>query len=58
MTQRPDWNIAVINGQPEIVLNTAMVRALVRSSPLGEEVARRNLIAAGFPAELLDEPDQ
>lgn len=55
MTQLPDWNIAVVDGQPEMVLNAAMVRALVKDSPLGEEVARRNLIAAGFPAHLLDQ---
>lgn len=58
MTRRPDWNIAIVDGQPEMVVNAAMVRELMKQSPLGEEVARRNLIAAGFPAHLLDDPKE
>ncbi|MFR9779046.1 hypothetical protein ACL02O_23700 [Micromonospora sp. MS34] len=54
--QRPDWDVVVIDGQPEMVLNAAMVRALMRDSPLGEHIARQRLIAAGFPAHLLNEP--
>lgn len=56
MTQLPDWDVAVVDGQPEVVVNAAAVRALMRQSPLGEEVARQRLIAAGFPPGLLNEP--
>ncbi|GGR80182.1 hypothetical protein GCM10010169_25440 [Micromonospora fulviviridis] len=57
MTQLPDWDVAIVDGQPTQVVNAAMVRALMRDSPLGEQVARQRLLAAGFPAHLLDEPD-
>jgi hypothetical protein len=52
----PDWDVAVVDGQPEMLLNAAMVRALVLESPLGPVEARLRLVAAGFPVELLDEP--
>lgn len=58
MTQTPDWQVAVIAGEPEMVLNTAMVRALVKTSPLGPDVARQRLLAAGYPPHLLDEPKE
>lgn len=57
MNQLPDWDVAVVDGQPEMVINAAMVRALMRESPIGEAAARRRLIAAGFPPHLLDEPE-
>ena len=53
MTQLPEWNV---DGQPEIVVNAAAVRALMRQSPLGEQVARQRLLDAGFPPHMLDEP--
>lgn len=55
MTQLPDWQVAIVDGQPEIVVNAAAVRELMRQSPLGPEVAKQRLIAAGFPPELLDD---
>jgi hypothetical protein len=57
MPEVPDWQIAIVNGAPEVVINGAALRALVRESPYGEEVARRILIARGVPAALLDEPE-
>lgn len=56
-TDAPDWNVAVVDGQPEVVVNAAAVRALMLESPLGAEVARQRLIAAGFPAALLVDPE-
>jgi hypothetical protein len=32
----PDWQVAIIDGQPEIVLNRAAVEAPITHSPLGE----------------------
>lgn len=55
--QVPDWQIAIVGGEPEVVVNAAAVRALVLYSPLGPIEARRRLVAAGFPADQLDEPD-
>lgn len=49
MTDRPDWQVAIIDGQPEVVVNRAMVEALIEQSPLGEAEARRRLVAAGYP---------
>ena len=54
--EQPDWQVMIIDGEPEMMLNAAMVRALVLQSPLGPAEARRRLIAAGFPVHLLD-PD-
>lgn len=42
-TNRPDWDIAILDGQPEVVLNRAMIRELARTSPLGEQEALRRL---------------
>lgn len=44
-----DWDVAIVNGQPEVVLNREMVEALIASSPLGPVEARRQLVAAGYP---------
>lgn len=40
---RPDYQIAIIDGQPERVLNKEMIRELARESPLGEAEALRRL---------------
>jgi hypothetical protein len=44
--QRPDWQVAIVDGEPRQVLNKAMVLALVIDSPLGEVEAMRRLRAA------------
>ncbi len=36
LMQTPDWDIAIINGEPEQVVNAAMVRALTKDCPIGE----------------------
>lgn len=54
----PEWNVAIINGEPEVVVNAAALRALMRQSPLGEAQARMNLIALGVPEDLLNEPNE
>lgn len=51
----PDWNVAIIDGKPEVMINPAAVRALVKESPLGEAEARRRLIAMGYPPEYLED---
>lgn len=43
---RPDWQVAIVDGEPRQVLNKAMVLALVKDSPLGEVEAMRRLRAA------------
>lgn len=48
--QKPDYDIAIINGQPEQVVNAAMVRHLAKESPAGEEAAK-----AGFREAYGDE---
>jgi len=50
----PDWQVAIIDGQPEIVLNRAVVEAPITHSPLGEREARRRLAAAGYRSPALD----
>lgn len=39
----PNWNVAIVDGQPEVVINAAAVAALVKISPLGREQALANL---------------
>lgn len=46
---RPDWQIAIIDGQPEVILNRSAIEALIANSPLGPTEARRRLVAAGYP---------
>lgn len=48
----PDWNVAVVDGRPEIVVNAATVAQLVRESPLGADVALERL-RAKLPAEVV-----
>lgn len=55
---RPNWDIAIVDGKPEVVMNAAMIRALMKQSPYGVAEARRRLIAAGVPAEQLDNTDE
>jgi len=55
--QAPDWQIAIVDGQPEMVINGALLRELVKISPLGRVEARRRLLAGGVPADVLAEPD-
>lgn len=45
----PEWNIAVIDGRPEVVVNLAGIAALVRYSPLGADVALE--AAVGYVGE-------
>jgi hypothetical protein len=46
----PNWNVAIVDGQPEQVVNTAGLAALVRMSPLGVNEAMRRLQGT-IPAE-------
>jgi hypothetical protein len=55
VTEVPEWDVAIVDGQPEAVVNAAALRALMRESPLGEVEARRQLVAAGVPESLLGE---
>lgn len=48
--QKPDYDIAIINDEPEMVINAAMVRELAKQSPIGEQNAK-----AGFRAAYGDE---
>lgn len=58
MTEKPEWDVAIVDGAPETIVNAAGLRALMRQSPLGETEARRRLVSAGVPARLLDEPGE
>lgn len=49
--QQPDWNVAVVDGNPEVVINRAALEQLIKQSPLGETEARRRLRAAGVPLD-------
>lgn len=42
-TNHPDWDVAILDGQPEMVINKEMIRELARQSPLGEQEALRRL---------------
>lgn len=35
----PNWDVAIVDGQPETVINVAAVAEMVKHSPLGEETA-------------------
>lgn len=50
MSTQPDWNVAIIDGQPELVVNLAAVAALAKLAPIGEAEALRRL-EASMPAE-------
>lgn len=41
--EAPDWQVAVVDGQPEVVVNRAAIEVLIRESPLGEAEARRQI---------------
>ena len=47
----PDWNIATIDGQPEVVINMPAIAALAKGSPLGLPVVMERMRTA------LDEED-
>lgn len=53
--ERPEWQVVIVDGQPQQVVNPAMLRELVKVSPLGPKEARRRLIAAGVPPQYLEE---
>ncbi len=57
MADEPSWNVAIINGQPEVVINDAALREMVKLSPYGEAEARRLLIERGVPAEMFDDEE-
>jgi len=40
-----NWNVAIIDGQPQEIVNTAGMAELVRMSPLGVNEAMRRLKA-------------
>ncbi|GAA2180966.1 hypothetical protein GCM10009785_13940 [Brooklawnia cerclae] len=39
----PDWNVAIVDGQPEVVINLPAVAALVKTAPIGQAEAMRRL---------------
>lgn len=43
-SDRPDWQVAVIDGQPRTVVNLPMIAQLVRHSPLGQTAALAALV--------------
>lgn len=48
----PDWNVAILDGNPEVVLNLAAVAEMVRHAPIGEAAAIERLRRSGsFTAE-------
>lgn len=49
-SETPDWNVAIMDGQPEVVANLAGVAELVRKCPLGPAEGLRR-IRHGFTAE-------
>jgi hypothetical protein len=55
MTEKPEWNVAIVDGQPETVINAAALRELIKLSPYGVEEAKRRLIERGVPPEMLVE---
>lgn len=50
----PDWNVATIDGRPEVMVNLAAIAGLVRHSPLGVPAALAAL-AGHMPAHALDQ---
>lgn len=48
---KPDWNVAIVDGQPLEVVNAAGVAEMVRTSPLGIDEARRR-VQTMFPPAL------
>lgn len=41
--QKPEYDIFIIDGEPEQMVNAAMVRELAKSCPIGEEAGKANL---------------
>jgi hypothetical protein len=39
----PDGNVAIVDGEPEVVINAAAIAQLVRESPLGADAALERL---------------
>lgn len=46
-------NIAIVDGEPETVMNAAAVRAAIDVAPCGADEARRRLLAAGVPRHVV-----
>lgn len=58
-TDAADWNVAILDGSPEAVVNLPAVAAMVKASPLGIAEAMRRLRAARTPEDLRSfSPDQ
>lgn len=49
--QTPDWQVAIIDGQPEVVVNAAAVARMVCASPYGVHRAMAALKRAMTPAD-------
>lgn len=47
----PDWDVVVVDGEPDIYVNAEAVAAIVRSSPLGPAVALARLRNAMSPED-------
>lgn len=42
-SETPDWDVAIMDGQPEVVVNLAGVAELVRKCPLGPAEGLRRI---------------
>lgn len=47
----PDWQVAIIDGEPEVMLNAAAIARLACNSPLGIHAAMANLKRAMSPQD-------
>lgn len=56
MTTLPEWNVAIVDGEPQVVISMAALEELIRASPLGETEARRRLTERGVPINQNGDP--
>ena len=50
-----NWTVGVVDGQPEVLVNTAGLMEMVKKSPLGEDRAKQALIENGMvPPDFFD----
>ena len=45
----PDWNVAIVDGEPTVVVNLAALAQMVAASPLGVERAMERMRSALSP---------
>lgn len=51
MDHQEDWDVTVIDGEPELMVNAAVVRRLAKESPYGEERAKE-ILKSTLPADV------